>query len=195
MKIKIPIVKSLIAVFVLSSVSVIYFTGLAFSDETATGTLPLNFTVAQLISIIPSTNMTDGITFSSVNANTNGNPALHNSDGDSGGSTSYWTVDATTSSDAAFWNKLTAPITCTGGTCTYHVSGSNATATTDFSANSTFDNTKYTAIGNCTVVAVSSSCYGRYFLDVSTGVSSGDYGGATAYTYCANATTGNTACS
>lgn len=168
-----------------------------FSAEYQSGTVPLNFTVAQLVSITRSAEMINGIIFGSVNPNSNGNPARNNSNYVGGtNSTAYnFTVDASSTSSAMFNNKLTASITCTGGTCTYNVGGSSTGNWTEFSTNSTFDDTEYTAIGNCGTIAAGSNCWTKYYLDVSSGVSSGDYGGATAYTWCGNATTGSTTCS
>jgi len=196
MEIKIPKIKSLVTLFILSAILTIYLTSSVFSAETATGTVPLNFTVAQLLSVTKSTEMTTGILFGSISPDNTFHAARNNTAGAGGGTQYNWTIDTSSTSNAAFYNKLSAAITCTGGTCTFQVSGSSTSGTAGFSTNSTFSETAYTAIGNCNNIDKNGgNCWTRYFLNVSIGVASGDYGTATSYAYCANATSGSTACS
>jgi len=147
---------------------------------------------AVTISISLSTELTNGILFGIVSPNSNNNPARNNTNC-AGGTCYYFTVDGSSTSSASFHNKLSSAITCTGGTCTTYVSGSSTSSTSGFSANSAF-NSNFIAIPNCDSIAISGNCWTKYFLDISSGVTSGNYGSGTSYTYCANATLGSTVC-
>jgi len=197
MRVKIPVKYIPFSVLALVSLVVAYaiFGTSVLSAESASGTTTLNFTIVQSISVTPSVALTDGIIFGTISPNTNYNPALNNTGCAATTSGCYnWTIDSTTSSNVAFFNKLAAAITCTGGTCAFTESGSNTyPGNTGFGTNTSFS-TQYVNVSSCYNIAAGSFCYARYYINVSSGVTSGDYGGANKYGYCVNSTVGATAC-
>jgi len=145
------------------------------------------------ISVSLSTALSQGILFDKVDISSSGNPARNNTAG-TGGATQYsFTLDSSSTSSASFYNKLTSALVCTGGTCTTKVSGSSTGSNSGFGSNTTFD-TSYVGISNCNSITAGNNCWTRYYLNVSAGVSPGNYGDNTKYTWCANATSGSTAC-
>jgi hypothetical protein len=183
------LILSTILLFLITAVSVFGITG----NDYASGTTNLNTTVVQFVSLSPSTGLTQGIMFDTVYVNTAGNPARNNSAETNGGTQYNISVDSSTNGDINFWNKIAA-MTCTGGNCYVNSSSSQTNETYDWSANVTV-NTNIGRMGNstsCANVAAGGNCWARYWLDVSTGVTSGNY--TTTYTYCGNSTSGTAAC-
>jgi hypothetical protein len=191
MKIKISFTIIFLSIAFFSFAIIFMGNTIVFSAESQSGTIPLNFTVAQTISISMGAALTNGIWFGTVNPNTIGNPGLNNTNCNNSGTCYNFTVTA--SSTVAFWNKLNAPITCTGGNCYYNVTSGNVN-NTYFTTNTTFSATAYTSLVNCTAIASGSSCWTRYWLDLTSGVASGAYGTATSYAWCANTTAGAATC-
>jgi len=163
-------------------------------NDYASGSTFLNATITQFVSITPSTALTENILFDTVYPASSGNPARNNSEGAGGGTQYNLTVDSSTTGSINFWNKIAA-LTCTGGNCYVNESASTTDETTGWSSNTTVG-TSISIMGNstvnCTSVAADGNCWIRYYLDVSTGVTSGNY--STTYTYCGNSTAGSAEC-
>ena len=147
----------------------------------ATGSTPINVTVQQWISVTPSSAITWGIRFGTINASSTGNEALNDTTGPGGGTDYNFTVDSASTSNVDFYHKLNE----TFSNMWVNESASVTNATHGFSTNTEVDAT-YSIIGdastNCSNIAANNNCWIKYYMDVGT-VSSGTY--ERTYEYCA----------
>ncbi|MCS7106021.1 MAG: hypothetical protein NZ942_01765 [Candidatus Aenigmarchaeota archaeon] len=170
----------------------------AKSQEAVSGSVTINATVGQAISISLSQELQAGIRFGQVSPGTNNNKAI----GNSGQSTNYSIqVDSSSTSPVNFWHRAAGNL----------MSGNNFIGLGNLTheANTTSDGsnlvgndgqyqltTTYTKIGGtpgpCDNTPPNSNCYLAFWLDVPLGIPSGVY--STTYYYCANATQGTASC-
>jgi hypothetical protein len=188
------LVKTLVGISVLLVLLRVAMVLAITGQEYVTGSTVLNVTVAQYVSITPSAGITRGILFGTVYANSYGNPAENDTTGTGGGTEYYLTVDSSTSSSVNFFDKTSPDLSCTGGTCTDFNRANKTSATGPWTGNYTIGTEwKKIAGTECDGITPGNSCYIQYFLNVSSGVSSGNY--STTYYYCANTTAGSATCS
>jgi hypothetical protein len=142
------------------------------------------------ISISVSQALLDGITFGTINPNTNDNPAINNTNGVEGGTAYNITIDSSTTVNVDLYNDASGNLV----SGSYIIAIGNVTHKSNITSN-TGDNlvatdsialsTTYSIIGNnvCQSLAANSNCWIRYWLDSPTAQPPGNY--TTTYKYCA----------
>ena len=173
--------------------------------EYANGTVKMNVTVGQFISITLSPALQSGIQFGQVSAGTNNNMALNDTTGGGNCTAYYITNDPSSTSSVNMWHKASSHLTYGSnviliGNVTHEANQTsngvnvNMTLTQDGNYQLTLS---YAKIGGapapCDNVPAGGSCYIAYWLDVPSGIPSGVY--ETNYYYCANSTLGTAICS
>jgi len=169
----------------------------------------MNATIGYTIAITPSTALSRGVLFGSVNGGSNNNMAENDTSGAGNVTEYYITADAANSDTTEFYhyapdmNREGSSPTLLIANVTYETNSTTPDGTSNVNmTNIAIHNyggwsmsTSWGTIGgtNCSVISGGSSCYVAYWFDLPTGISSGTYN--TTYYYCGNATNGNTECS
>jgi hypothetical protein len=181
---------------------------IVMAAEYSSSGVVMNATIGYTIAITPSSALSRGILFGSINGGTNNNMAQNDTTG-TGNVTQYnVTADSANSDTTDFWhyanhmNKQGSSPTLNIGNVTHESNttmpngGSNVNMTNIDRHNygNILMTTSWARIGsgNCSAVSNGGNCYIAYWLDVPSGLASGTYN--TTYYYCGNATNGNTAC-
>jgi hypothetical protein len=136
-----------------------------------TATNSTTFTVSRFMEIILSQALVEGISFGLVHPGTIGNPALNNS-GLNGGTLYNLTVGYSSNVNVTFYHRINET---TPEGIYLNESSSKTNENEGFSSNTTLS-ANWKIMGdssiNCTSIAPGGSCWVKYFIDISKGVSS-----------------------
>lgn len=138
---------------------------LTYDEQTTTS----DATVNNYVAIALSTNLSGGISYGNLDPNTSNNPALHNADNGTGG-TSYWlTVSADSNINVDFCIKDNANLTKSGGATIPNVGYTWNDGVSDYSIDTSY------VLTNTTNVSAGDKDYFTFLLDIPTSQSAGTY--------------------
>lgn len=189
----------LLSILILIVVSFFGYTRITGFAAYQYGTTTMNATIGAWVAITPSTSITGGILFGSINPGTNDNMAVNDTTGPAGTNCTDYniTIDTSSNVDVDIFNDASGDLTSSGNVIkienvtleanqTACGNNINMTLKTDgtIPLNTTYlimgSNTNTT--GPCKSVSSGNNCYIAYWLDVPASQITGTY--TTTYKYC-----------
>ncbi|MEM2117234.1 MAG: hypothetical protein QW754_05860 [Thermoplasmata archaeon] len=152
------------------------------SAEYQTGSTTMNVTVRGYVAISASTCLTGGITFGTLDPNTNGNNATCNTNGPSGGTNYNLTVDPSSTVNINFTHSSNRTNLISGGdtipisNVKYHSSSTSNTDSNLYNYGTAISlSNSWGGLENCGNLGDGQNCWITYFIDIPSSTPPGNY--------------------